>query len=145
MLDYNSYISQTKTSKEELTKEQYETIMSPIQKEYSGWNGYLILAVLTVCANIGTTYLTRLVVRLRKKKKGLPYVKNTGDPSQSLNIIMPIIMGVFTLFYTASFGIYILSGALFAMLTTPLTTLLLDVINEKKDKKENNNKVSYSR
>lgn len=146
VLDYDTYISQTKTDKEELTKEDYNKIINPIQSEYDGWNGYLILAVLTVLANIGTTYLTRLVTRLRNKKKGIPYVKNSGDPSQSMNIIMPIIMGVFTLFYTASFGIYILAGALFTMITTPLTTLLMDIINDKKAKnKKDNNKVSYSR
>lgn len=146
VLDYNSYISQTKTDKDELSKEDYEKIMAPIQSKYDGWNGYLILAVLTIGANIGTTYLTRLVVKLRNKKKGLPYVKDANDPSQTLNIVMPIIMGVFTLFYTASFGIYILAGALFSMITTPLTTLLIDVINEKKSKnKKDDKKVSYSR
>lgn len=146
VLDYDTYISQTKTDKADLTKEDYNKIIDPIQKEYNGWNGYLILAVLTVLANIGTTYLTRLVTRLRNKKKGIPYVKNSGDPSQSINIIMPIIMGVFTLFYTASFGIYILAGALFTMITTPLTTLLMDIINDKKaNKNKDKNKVSYSR
>lgn len=145
-VDYDTYISQTKTDKEKLTKEEYNKIIDPIQDEYNGWNGYLILTVLTVLTNIGTTYLTRLVTRLRNKKKGIPYVKNSGDPSQSLNIIMPIIMGIFTLFYTASFGLYILAGALFTMVTTPFTTLLMDVINDKKSKNnKDKKKVSYSR
>lgn len=146
VLDYNSYISQTKTDKDTLSKADYDKIMTPIHKEYNGWNGYLILAVLTVLAQIGTTYLNRLVSRLRLKKKGIPYVKGINDPSQSLNIIMPLIMGIFTLFYTASFGIYILAGAVFTMITTPLTTLIVDSINDKKEaKNKNNNKVSYSR
>lgn len=145
VLDYEDYISQTKTEEAELSEADYNLIMQPIAEDekYDGWNGYLILAVLTGVTSFGTTYLSTLVSRYRAKKKGQVYIKDT---TQSMNFIMPIIMALFTLFYTASFGIYILAGGIFTMITSPLVNILSDVIDEKAGKKKKDkNKVSYSR
>ena len=143
VLDYNDYLSQTKTKKADLSKSDYNLIMSPIDEKYDGWNGYLILAVLTGLTSFGTTYITNMISKHKAKKNGQIYVK---DATQSMNIVMPIIMAVFTLFYTASFGLYILAGGLFTMITSPLVNMLSDVIDKKsEDKNKNKNKVSYSR
>ena len=62
-------------------------------------------------------------------------------------IIMPVIMGIFTLFYNAAFGLYIVTGNLFALVTGPLITLLIEVIDEHKQNKANNStpRATYSR
>lgn len=145
VLDYDAYVSQTKTEETELSKEQYNQIIQPIaqNEKYDGWNGYLILAVLTGLTSFGTTWISSLISRYNAKKKGLPYVKEGG---QSMNFILPIIMSLFTLFYTSSFGIYILAGGIFTMTTSPLVNMLSDYIDERKSKnKKDKNKVSYSR
>ena len=41
---------------------------------------------------------------------------------------MPIIMGIFTLFYNAAFGLYIGAGALITLITSPLVTLFVDML-----------------
>ena len=61
------------------------------------------------------------------KKKGLPYVSTTN---KSMMITMPLIMAIFTIFYNAAFGIYIVAGSLFSFITTPLVTLVVDKIFE---------------
>ena len=145
VLDYSNYISQTKTEETELSETDYNLIIQPIAEadEYDGWNGYLILAALTGLTSFGTTYLSTLVGKYRAKKKGQVYVK---ESTQHMNFIMPIIMALFTLFYTASFGIYILAGGIFTMITSPVVNLISDVIDEKvNNKKKDKNKVSYSR
>ena len=62
-------------------------------------------------------------------------------------VIMPVIMGLFTLFYNSVFGLYIVVGALFGLITTPLTALLTELLESKMSKKElaNVTTVSYSR
>jgi len=61
---------------------------------------------------------------------------------KGLNIIMPIIMGLFTLFYTASFGLYIVTSSLFSMVTGTVVSIFVDRIVEKqilRDKKKSIN------
>lgn len=145
VLDYKDYVAQTKTAETELSEAEYNQIIQPIatNEKYDGWNGYLILAILTGLTSFGTTWVSGLVSRYRAKKKGHEYIKEGG---QSMNFILPIIMSLFTLFYTASFGIYILAGGIFTMLTSPLVNILSDVVDERKTKnKKDKNKVSYSR
>ncbi len=145
VLDYKDYISQTKTKDTELTETEYNQIIEPIatNDKYDGWNGYLILAVLTGLTSFGTTWVSALIARMRAKKKGQVYVK---ESTQAMNFILPLIMALFTLFYTASFGIYILAGGIFTMITSPLVNILSDVIEDKSDKKKKDKKkVSYSR
>ena len=61
-------------------------------------------------------------------------------------IIMPIIMGIFTLFYNAAFGLYIVAGVLIALITGPLVTLFVDMLEIEAIKKEQNSTVaSYDR
>ena len=45
-----------------------------------------------------------------------------------MSIIMPVIMGVFTLFYNAAFGLYIVAGALITLITSPLITMFVDML-----------------
>ena len=60
--------------------------------------------------------------------------------------MMPIIMALFTLFYNAMFAIYIVTGAVFGLLTGPLMTMVVDKVFDKSIKKEQEKiKVSYSR
>lgn len=59
---------------------------------------------------------------------------------------MPVIMALFTLLYNSAFGLYIVAGNLFTLITSPLISLLVDEIDERKTKKEEQaKKVSYSR
>ena len=142
-LDYNNFVKTTKINKEEITQENYEKIMNPIQAEYKGWNGYFLLAILNGGLSFLSMFLSELVSKSRAKKKGQPYVSTMN---KSMTIVMPIIMALFMIFYNAAFGIYILTGSLFMCVTSPLITIIIDNIFEKKaNKNKNNNKPEYSR
>ena len=52
----------------------------------------------------------------------------TGGNNKLMTIIMPLIMGVFTLFYNSAFGLYIVAGALITLITSPLVTLFVDML-----------------
>ena len=60
-------------------------------------------------------------------------------------IVMPIIMALFTIFYNAAFGLYIVAGSIFSVITTPLVTLVVEKIFEKQKSKKDKNKPIYSR
>ena len=60
--------------------------------------------------------------------------------------VMPIVMAMFALFYNAMFALYMVTGSLFGLATSPLITMLVDKVYEKSVKKEEEKtRVSYSR
>ena len=141
-LSYNEFINTTKESKEEITEEEYNKVMDPIKAEYNGWNGFFLLAVINGALSLASMYFSELISKSRAKKKGTPYINTTN---KSMMIVMPLIMALFTIFYNAAFGIYIVAGSLFTVVTSPLITILIDYIFEKKHEKEQAKKPSYSR
>ena len=65
---------------------------------------------------------------MRAKKKGIDVALVKGSNNKIMTIIMPLIMGAFTLMYNAAFGLYIVAGALIALITGPLVTLFVDML-----------------
>ncbi len=145
VLEYNKFISNSRIKKADVNENVYNLVMGPVAEANSGWNGYFLLAVLTAGTTLGSVMINNWVMRLRAKRKNKVYIKG-ADANKGMMIFMPIIMGIFTLFYNAAFGIYILTGNLFMLVTGPLITLLVEWIDEKKVNKENEKtKISYSR
>ncbi len=146
-LSYKNFLKETKLSAEDISETQYNVVMNPIatSDKYSGANGYFILAILSCLATLGTTLITNALRKFRAKRKGVPYIKG-ADGNIVTIVIMALIMGLFTLLYTSAFGIYIVTGNLFTLITSPFVSLLVDIIDEKKAKKQaQTKKVSYSR
>ena len=141
-LSYKDFIKTAKEDANVITEEVYTKVMNPIQFEYNGWNGFLLLAILNGGLSLASMYLSELVSMRRAKKKGLTYVKTTN---KGMMMIMPIVMAIFTVFYNAAFGIYIVTGSIFAVLTSPLITMITDAIFEKQELKEKAKKPIYSR
>ena len=87
------------------------------------------------------------ISKSKAKKQGIDpaLMTNTGS-NKYMTIIMPIIMGVFTLFYNAAFGLYIVAGAIIALITSPLDTLFVDMLEfDAIHKERNKNMAIYDR
>ena len=148
-LSYKDYLSISKTNKEDLPQVVYEQILNPVQnsKEFSGWNGYYILIVLSFVVTYLSSQITIWIGRAKAKKQGKPYVDAMAQ-NKIMIYLLPAIMALFTLFYNAMFAIYIVAGAVFGLITNPIISLIIDSVYEKIEKKERDrvlNKVSYSR
>ncbi len=123
-------------------KENYEKVMNPLRDSTGRANGYLVLTILA----IGTAFLSQFLMQYRIGKKN----KNNGNPAQPTNkilmIVLPLIMGIFTLFYNSIFALYIITGQVISILTAPLIDLIIDKLEEKEEKKkEAKVVVDYSR
>ena len=145
ILSYKSFVSNSKISNKEVSESAYNLVMDPVRNENNGWNGYFLLAVLSALTTLGSFYVNNLVAKFRAKRKGKVYIKS-AEGNKTMLIIMPIIMGAFTLMYNAAFGLYILTGNLFTLITGPLITIFVEWLDERKMKKEQQKyTVSYSR
>ena len=103
-------------------------IISPMSGVETKNNGYFILAILAAGLNYLSYGLNNWISSARAKKKGLDPKLTNNSSNKILTIIMPIIMGIFTLFYNAAFGLYIVAGALITLITSPLVTLFVDML-----------------
>ncbi|MBE5735624.1 MAG: YidC/Oxa1 family membrane protein insertase [Clostridiales bacterium] len=149
IMDYKTFSTNVDHLKdvEVPTEAEYNQVMDALMKsdQYSGWNGYYILCVLAALATFGSTYINTLIQKI-KRKRNSTILQTAEQTNKGMNIIMPIIMGLFTLFYTASFGLYILTSSLFAMATSPIIGIFVDKIVAKNAKKElMKHKNSYDR
>ncbi len=139
IMDYKSFADNVKHIEgvDVPTEAEYNEVMQALMQseQYSGWNGYYILCVLAAVSTFGSLYITTLIQKIKKKKLGV--VQQTAEQTgKGMNFIMPIIMGLFTLFYTASFGLYIVTSSLFAMATSPVIGIFVDKLIAKSSKKE---------
>ena len=93
-------------------------------------NGYLILVVLS----IGSMLLSQLIMtKSQKAQLELQTVDETAQQTNKMMLwMMPIMFGVFSFMYTASFSLYLIVSTLFSM----FSTILINKIVEKRFEKE---------
>ena len=124
VMKYDDFIKKSKVTKAQVSADEYNLVISPMSSVERKNNGYFVLAVLAAGLNYLSYGINNWISKARAKKKGL-------DPnlaSNTSNKAMPIIMGIFTLFYNAAFGLYIVAGALITLITSPLVTLFVDML-----------------
>lgn len=128
VMKYSDFIKKSKVTSEQVSEAEYNLIISPMNGVETKNNGYFILAILAAGLNYLSYGLNNWISSARAKKKGLDPQLTNNSSNKILTIIMPIIMGIFTLFYNAAFGLYIVAGALITLITSPLVTLFVDML-----------------
>lgn len=111
---------------------EYELLMGSdkLNDLKSAPNGYLILVLLS----IGSMLLSQLIMtKSQKAQLELQTVDQTAQQSSKMMLwMMPIMFGVFSFMYTASFSLYLIVSTLFST----LSTVVINKIVEKKFNKE---------
>ena len=115
-----------------VTEAQYDELTAGLTEEKSQANGYLILVVLS----IGTMLLQQFIMQKQNKTQtqlGTVDGEN-GTAAQSQKMMtwmMPLMFGVFSFMYTASFSIYIVMSSLFSLASNLIINKLVDKRFEK--------------
>ena len=93
-------------------------------------NGYFVLIVLA----IGLMFLQQFIsMRSQKDANELGTVDGSGAKTNKwMLIMMPLIYGVFSFFYSAAFSIYMITSTLFGLVTTVIINKAMDVSFSKK-------------
>lgn len=128
IMEYKEFIGKSALTTEQISETEYNLVMENMSGESRSFNGLFILAVLAAGFNYLSTAMNGWISKWRAKKKGLDVSLVSGGNNKIMTIVMPLIMGVFTLFYNAAFGLYIVAGALVTLVTSPLVTLFVDML-----------------
>jgi len=124
----------------------YNDVMQVLVDQRDQPNGYLITAVFAVVSSFFAQYLMQRKLTSKSTNKNDTTAKTQASTNKIMLIILPIIMGVFTLFYNAVFGLYIVAGQLVSLITFPIIDKLLDKYYAKKDRERDEKiKLDYSR
>jgi membrane protein insertase Oxa1/YidC/SpoIIIJ len=138
VMSYSDFISTSSLTAEQISEEEYNLIMNPIKGTVRKNNGCFILVLLAAGINYLSMVMPGWISKAKAKKQGIdPVLMGANNKSNKLmQFIMPVIMGIFTLFYNAAFGLYIVAGALIGLITSPLITIFVDMLEVESIKKE---------
>lgn len=132
--DYGKKAEKSGLSDEELShlKTVYPQVMGRLlTKENNGANGYLILPILSVLFSVATQFVT---MRLQKKS-GQTTDAIGGGSMKIMMFIMPVMIGFFSLSYTAAFSLYLIVNYAFSLLINVGSNLILMAIDKKEQHK----------
>ena len=126
----------TKYMNDNIKQADYDKIANLISENAPRQNnGYFVLPVLAGAITFLSQYVAEIHTRL-KNKKANKIAKEANASAAStmkvMKIVMPIIMVVFTLSASASFGLYILASNVATMALGEITTLIVDAMTKKK-------------
>lgn len=124
--EYRNEIGKKNVSAEE--EVIYNSFMVDLKNAEGRVNGYLILAIIS----IGVSFLASWLGQLSTKQKGT----STPKSNKIMLIIMPLIMGVFAVFYNAVFAIYLVVSQVIAAAITPLSNFIVKKWEQHDLKKE---------
>ena len=101
-------------------------------------NGYMILVLLS----IGSMLLSQLIMtKSQKAQLELQTVDQSAQQTSKMMMwMMPIMFGVFSFMYTASFSLYLIVSTLFSMISTIFINKIVEKKFEKQIKKEEEEK-----
>ena len=144
-LSYSDFTKNSQIKAESITEQEYNVVMDAVRLEHSGMNGLFLLAILSAASQYASLKLNTYLSRRKAEKQGIPVAEDPTS-NKTMSIIMPALMGIFPLFYNAAFGIYLVASGLVTIVTSTITTLVvdnIDAISFKKNKEKN--RASYSR
>lgn len=135
---YISIYSETFETKEDAKANfiiVYNEVTEGIKTEYSGWNGYLILVILSAVI----TLLSQFILQGKSKKtvvdkKGNETEIKNPSSNKLLTFLLPILMVIFTLQYSSAFALYIIMNSLMGVIIGFITNLILSRKKQKEEK-----------
>ncbi len=132
--DFKSAISRAASGISSIYEESYNEVTYNLSKEKSTYNGYFVLIVLA----IGCMFLQQFVMmRSQKATNEFSSVDGSGARTNKwMMIIMPIIFGIFSFFYSAAFSIYMIMNTLYSLVSTLIINKVVAVRYAKKAEQE---------
>ena len=127
-----------------ISESTYNNVMGALlakSSPHNRVNGYLILPILSVALS----FLSQFITTRLQKKSGQVAEGSMGGSMKMMMIIMPLMMGIFALSYTAMFTLYIVVNSAATILINVITTLAMNGKNKSKEKKLTTGVQKYGR
>lgn len=128
---FKSTITQAKIT--DADGEFYNKVTSALTEEKNAYNGYFVLIVLSIGLMLLQQWLS---MRANKSVNELGTVDGSGArTNKMMMIMMPIIYGIFSFFYSASFSIYMITNTVYSLITMLIINKCVDIWFKKKEER----------
>lgn len=129
--DYSQFTSSvTKTTFGDNYEESYNKVTGGLEKEKNTYNGYFILILLSIGGMLLQQWITS---RSQKSVNDLSTVDGSGaQTNKMMMILMPVMYGIFSFFYSAAFSIYMITNTVYSIVTTLIINKVVDSVYAKK-------------
>lgn len=137
--NFRSAITRAAGSIDANYEESYEEVTFNLQKQKNTYNGYFVLIVLA----IGFMFLQQFIT-MRSQKAANEFSSVDGQGAQTnkmMMIIMPIMFGFFSFFYSAAFSIYMIINTAYSLISTLIINKIVSVRFDKNAEKQARNKL----
>lgn len=113
--------------------ESYNKVTAALGEQKGRYNGYFVLIILS----IGLMLLQQWIsMRANKSVNELGTVDGSGAKTNKwMMILMPIIYGIFSFFYSASFSLYMITNTVYSIVTMLIINKCVDVWFKKKEER----------
>lgn len=123
-------------------KGSYDVVMGKLlAEENNGANGYLVLPILSVLFSVATQFLTMR----QQKQTGQMNEAMGGGTMKTMMFIMPIMIGFFSLSYTAAFSLYLIISYAFSLIMMLSSNAILLAIDKTEEKRVTTTVQKYGR
>lgn len=127
--EYKAYVETN------ITESNYNGIANLIQSNETKNNGFFILTIIIGITTYATQFIADLHNKLKNKNANL--VSKQANPQSNMSmkmmqIILPIVMILFALSSSASFGIYLLASNIASIAFGEVVTLIVNKMTKKK-------------
>lgn len=123
-------------------KGSYNVVMGKLlAEENNGANGYLVLPILSVLFSVATQFLTMR----QQKQTGQMNEAMGGGTMKTMMFIMPIMIGFFSLSYTAAFSLYLIISYAFSLIMMLSSNAILLAIDKTEEKRVTTTVQKYGR
>ncbi len=123
----------------------YNAFMPGLKAERNRTNGYFILTILIVAVTLLSMQLTKFYNNRKNGKRNIPSTPQAGG--KWMQIFLPVMLGIFALFYNSVFAIYMLTGQVVSSILLIPQLMFVDWVIGKKNKRKKDKviEVDYSR
>lgn len=146
--EISTYESFKTSTSVEVSKEEYNLVMGLLLDGYDNTNnvnGFYILSVMVVLVSFLSQWFIRKLSQPKAKNGEKVNVQQPGL-AKAMMWILPIAMLLFTISSSAIFALYIITNSLMSTIITPISTVVSNKIEDKKElKRQEQIKVDYRR
>ncbi|MCH5148666.1 MAG: YidC/Oxa1 family membrane protein insertase [Clostridiales bacterium] len=142
--DFLNSVSRASSGINASYEESYKEVTHDLTKEKERANGYFILIILS----IGFMFLQQFIMmRSQKDANELSTVDGSAaSTNKMMMVIMPIIFGIFSFFYSAAFSTYMIVNTVYGLITMLIINKIVTVrFDKNQNKRLIKNAASYNR
>ena len=137
--EYITYVNEIESDTTKVKLVEYNLVAGMVENKTGSWNGYYLLAVISVLLSVATQAVNDL--SNKNKNKNAQAIVNQANPQGKsmwfMKLLVPVMMAIFVFTTNAAFGIYVVTNSLMSTLIGFLTNWIIGLAFRKKQEEVN--------